>query len=405
MVKLLTIKMADAMENPKKKKIKQEAKSPSCPSSQTLSSASKSSPSGSQVPQEVPQKSSRKKLAIHSVETKYTEDSSSSSHGSPPISGCELKFLNKDEVNTIERTLLKMAPRRAKRLLDRRKLARQDGENEANAIWDRQLSPYEKGHSSKQVLRISKKMEQILSVLCDGNKSFATDVLVHVMKKRHLGSDYLVKQGEKGINVLERTLDNRIVDGIVGFSKHHHSKGTRPTEAARAVDAVMVACCWDVCDDDDVKTDKSSKDSPSVKRVSNSALIDRLEVNRDTLKQARVRAKSIKKEDKARYKPKERKPRKDKGVPAQLYKKIRSAEEAPAQARQTNEYTMVSGMERSHIHPQMLSPQLLRQAPQTFPPSYNFPPCNPPFVSMNRFPESQFAQFPYEHHGVFPSVR
>ena len=271
-----------------------------------------------------------------------------------------------EPTNSLDKVLLEMAPRKTKSMLDRRKRARKNGETDISAIWGHAPSTQAKSHSHKQVQRISNEVEQVLSVLCDGDMDFAADVLVNLMTKRHLGSNLLQTVEQKVKSLAEKTLDTRIVDGIVSFFEHHHSKGTRPTEEARAVDAVMVACCWDVCDNDDVKadTDKSSGGSLSVKRVSNTALIDRLGINRGTFRRVRARAKSIKAEGKTRYKPKERKPRKDKGVPAQLYRMVKEVDDSTGSTRETNEYaaidalsTMNTDVEKNHTPRRTPSPE------------------------------------------------
>lgn len=310
-----------------------------------------------------------------------------------------------DAAAPIEKALMEMAPRKAKRMFDRRKRARMNGDDDTDGLWDN-ISPAKvKSHSPKQIQRISNELEQVLGVLCNGDKSYAADVLAHLMTKRHMGSD-LFQNVEKKISYFsERSLDNRIVDGIVGFFDHHHSRGTRPTEAAHAVDAVMVACCWDICDSDDVPpgVEKSLKTNTSAKRVSNSALIDRLGVNRGTLKRARTKAKSIKVEGKSHYKPEDRKPRKDKGVPARLYSVVKKVEETAAPPRQKNEYaaidalsTMVTDKENNQRSRDTSGSQHVL-VPQLYSQPLNFPPQNPALAAVVQNQNQHLGQMVYRY--------
>ena len=306
-------------------------------------------------------------FSTESTEGKSTGDSSAPTEAQDSLSTKTEVSLTKNESpptknagteNNIERALLEIAPRKAKRMFERRKRARMFGDDDATGLWEKPSATYVRGksHSLKQIQRLSNELEQVLGVLCNGDKSVAADVLTHLMTKRHMGSNLLQSVEQKISNMSERSIDSRIVDGIVGFFEHHQTRGTRPTEAAQAVDAVMVACCWDIGDTDDRPSAKSStSDTPTnpdkqksaqkfEKRISNSALIDRLHVNRTALKRAREKAQSIKIEGNAHYKPKDRKLRKDKGVPAQIYREVRKVEEITGSPREKNEYTAVDAL-------------------------------------------------------------
>lgn len=313
--------------------------------------------------------------------------------------GC-LKKNNVPEAATpIEKALLEMAPRKAKRMFDRRKRARERGEDEAAVLWDNQAPSKGKPHSLKQIQRLSNELDQVLGVLCNGDKSVAADVLSHLMTKRHMGSDLFQSVERNKNNMTQRTLDNRIVDGIAGFFAYHHSMGTRPTEAAHAVDAVMVACCWDICEDEDrsnTKKDSPTKRrklhlSPEEKKVSNSSLIDRLGVNRGALKRARTKAKTIKVEGKTHYKPEDRKPRKDKGVPARIYSEVKKIEESLGSPRRNNEYAAVDAL--STIRDSSVPQHLL--VPQSYSPSITFSRQNPSLASISQ--NHQLAQMFYRN--------
>lgn len=345
------------------------------------------------------------KAAFPALPTKETEaegsaddDSSNVSPDRRKTSSGQKKTQNSEYTAPIEKALLELAPRKAKRMLDRRKKARENGEDDASVLWDKESSSKGKSHSLKQIQRLSNELEQVLGVICNGDKSVAADVLAHMMTRRHIGLDLFHNVEQKMSHMSERSLDSRIVDGIIGFFDHHHTRGTRPTEAARAVEAVMVACCWDVCDADDIPLNSGvtpRRDSPGLKRkspstsdekrISNSALIDRLGVNRTALKRAREKAKVIKVEGKAHYKPDDRKHRKDKGVPAKLYREVRKVEEITGSPRETNEYaaidvltTLVTDKDitqgSQHTSPFQNSP-----APSPFPPPIPYSPQNTPY--------------------------
>jgi len=323
--------------------------------------------------------------------------------GSNPSQLKKFHFLKRNiapEVTTpIEKALLEMAPRKAKRMFDRRKRARERGEDEAAVLWDNQAPSKGKPHSLKQIQRLSNELDQVLGVLCNGDKSVAADVLSHLMTKRHMGSDLFQSVERNKNNMTQRTLDNRIVDGISGFFSYHHSMGTRPTEAAHAVDAVMVACCWDICEDEErlnARKDSPSKKrkihiSPEEKKVSNSSLIDRLGVNRGALKRARTKARTIKTDGKTHYKPEDRKPRKDKGVPARIYSEVKKIEESLGSPRQKNEYTAVDAL--STIRDASAPQHLL--VPQSYSPSLTFPHQNSSLASYSQ--NRQLAQMLYRN--------
>lgn len=341
-----------------------------------------------------------------------------------------------DELKSpVEKALMEIAPFKMKSMLDRRKRARKNqeteylinpSESESSPIWDRSVSVDRKTYSPKKIQRASYKLEQFLSVLCDGDKILASDVLVNLMTKRDLRTDFSQNAEEK-IKSSGKTLDTRIVDGIVGFFEHHHSRGTRPTEEARAVDAVMVACCWDVCENDDANVSKSSEENDDAnvsksseenddaivskssetssckKRVSNTALIDRLGINRGTFRRARIRAKTIKTEGESRYKPKERKPRKDKGVPAELYRIVKKVGDSTGSPRETNEYAAIdalsmmnTGIERNQIHQNISLHQPLHTS-QIIPQSM-------PFGAMNQKSNAHLTEILYGNLGVSPSA-
>jgi len=283
-----------------------------------------------------------------------------------------------DGTQPIERALLELAPRKAKRMFERRKRVRESGGDDTSGLWETP-PPGKRGksHSLKQIQRLSNELEQVLGVLCNGDKQVAVDVLAHLMTKRHLGAELFQNVEKKMKNMPERSLDNRIVDGIIGFFEHHHTRGTRPTEAARAVDAVMVACCWDICDNDElpsspdnpIKLDFRRKILVTEKRISNSAIIERLGVNRSALKRARAKAKSIKIEEKAHYKPDDRKHRKDKGFSAKVYREVKRNEEATGSPREKSEYHAVdvlTNLDKENI----LKKRSSGFSPQSTSPSY-----------------------------------
>ena len=213
--------------------------------------------------------------------------------------------------NNIERALLKMAPRKAKRMFKRRKRARMFGEDDTTGLWENSSASYVRGksHSLKQIQRLSNNLEQVLGVLCNGDKIVARDVLFNLIKKRHMSSNLLQSVEQKMSYKPEKSIDSRIVDGIVGFIEHHQTRETCPT-VAKAVDSVMVACCWDIGDIVDCPEPKPLKPYSQInleenvtltsheKRISNSALIDRLRVSYGTLKRAREKAQAIKTEGK-----------------------------------------------------------------------------------------------------------
>lgn len=257
----------------------------------------------------------------------------------------------------VDKALLELAPRKAKKMFNRRKIAHEKGLDVSAGLWDSDASSV-KPQSLKQIQRLSGELEQVLAVLCNGDKNVASDVLTHLITRRHLKSDIYVNVEKNFQSMSERSLDSKIVDGIKGFLNHNHTRGTRTNEAARAVDAVLVASCFDICDEGDDESYDSSQDASAnkkkgqkrkfqtdaEKKVSTSALIDRLQVNRCAVEKGRERAKTMRAEKNCVYTPIERKSRKDKGVRARLYREVRKLEQENGVKRKKSEYDAIDAL-------------------------------------------------------------